>query len=201
MIETISLSLISDILIMVLLIATIVYAARLSNYLKNFKNSRADLQGIVTDLSNHITKAENAIKTLNDTVEISGEDLQARMKKANAMFDELDIVVQTGDNLANRLEELAVRNRKIVAGGDGDLLDLARATSDSNYDERVKKVVKTINEKDDLPSSVFSIRDREVESGNITDNDGFTLDDNDMLSEAERDLYEALKTKRTKGNQ
>ena len=195
MAEYLTLSLFADILITILLIATIAYAVRLSGYLKKFKESRADLENIIKDLSTHITKAEKAVSGLNETVEMSGNDLQKRMDKANAMFDELDMVVQTGDRLANRLEELAIRNRRIIDGGDGDVDDLKRAAS---YDDRVKKVVETIEREDEYAhGSVFSIRDREAEEGGQAD--GFTLDDNEVLSEAERDLYNAMQAKQKKG--
>jgi len=194
--ENISLSLVLDGLIIVLLIATIIYAARLSLYLKKFKESRSDLEGIITDLSKHIDKADNAVATLNDAIEKNSGELQVKMNKANAMFDELDIVVQSGDNLADRLEELAVRNRRIMDGGDGDIADLEKATKEDDYNERLKNVVKKV-ESD--KASPFMIRDTELENGGIVD-DGFTLDDNEVLSDAERDLYDVLqKNKKMKG--
>jgi len=194
--ENISLSLVLDGVIVVLLIATIIYAARLSLYLKKFKESRADLEGIIADLSKHIDKADTAVATLNDAIEKNSGELQVKMNKANAMFDELDIVVQSGDSLADRLEELAVRNRRIMDGGEGDVADLAKATKADDYNERLKDVVKKV---EDTKSSPFMIRDTELEKGGISD-DGFTLDDNEVLSEAERDLYEALeRNKKAKG--
>ena len=194
--ENISLSLLLDGVIVVLLIATIIYAGRLSLYLKKFKESRADLEGIITDLSKHIDKADKAVATLNDAIEKNSGELQVKMNKANAMFDELDIVVQSGDNLADRLEELAVRNRRIMDGGEGDIADLAKATKGDDYNERLKNVVKKV---EDEKSSPFMIRDTELENGGIGD-DGFTLDDNEVLSDAERDLYDALeRNKKAKG--
>ena len=120
------------------------------------------------------------------------------MNKANAMFDELDIVVQSGDSLANRLEELAIRNRRIMDGGDGDMADLAKMTKSDEYDERLEKIVKTVQSQNDdnqPPQSPFSIRDPEMEKGEFNER-GFTLDDNEVLSDAERDLYDALQKKK-----
>jgi exonuclease VII small subunit len=197
MIHNLTLSLALDGLIVVLLIATIVYVARLSVYLKRFKDSRAELEGIVKELSDHITKADKSIKILNETVEISSDDIQRRMDKATAMLDELDMVVQTGDALANRLEDLAIRNRRIMNGGDGDAEDLEKVTKKTitDYDERLEKIVKKVKGSDDENHSVpslFSIRDREIENGQSVANDGFTLDDDEVLSDAERDLYNAM---------
>lgn len=196
--EHISLSLVLDGIIVILLIATIIYAARLSLYLKKFKESREDLEGIIKNLSTHIDKAEGAVQTLNESVEDASEDLQRRMNKANAMFDELDIVVQSGDSLANRLEELAVRNRKILDGGEGDIDDLVKVTGGSEYEERLENIVKKVEEQrsdKQVSPSPFMIRDTELEKDGIVD-EGFTLEDNEVLSDAERDLYDTIQKKK-----
>ncbi len=192
----ITLPLILDGLIAVLLVATIIYVIRLTYYLKHFKKTRGELESIIKDLSGHITKADKAVKTLNETVDESSDDLQNRLNKANAMFDELDIVVQTGDALANRLEELAIRNRKIAEGKVDDLDNLPSVEkSREDYNERLEEIVRKAE--DSRPNSVFSIRDPDMERGETDEDGGFTLEDDEVLSEAERDLYEKLnKSKR-----
>ena len=206
MTETISMSLILDGVILILLVATIIYAARLSLYLKRFRDSKSDLESIITDLSKQINKADTAISTLHKTVGESGTDLQKRMDRASQMFDELELIVQTGDSMANRLESLAVKNRKILEGGQSDLDDLVRMTSTkkTDYDERLEEIAHRVNEIADEPSepaSIFAIRDPDVERGDGEGAvSGFELsdDDQDVLSEAERDLYETLKNKKSR---
>jgi len=184
--EALPISLILDGFVVVLLIATIIYAARLSFYLKRFKQSRAELEAIIRNLSVHIDKADIAVRKLNTTVDDSAQDLEKRMIRAEQMFDELDIVVQTGDSLASRLEELAVRNRKIIEGDDGDIADLAN--------QNPSKAKSKKGSKNDM--GVFSIRDPEMETGQgVTSNQGFSLDD-DVLSDAERDLYNVIQNKK-----
>lgn len=204
--ENFSISLILDGVILILLVATIIYAARLSIYLKRFRDSKSDLEAIITDLSKQIHKADSAITTLNKTVDESGTDLQDRMDRANQMFDELEMVVQTGDTMATRLEALAVKNRKILEGDTSDLDELAnitaQKTSGVNYDERLEGIARKVNEIADEPeesASIFSIRDPEIERGDDTST-GFELnnEDNDLLSEAERDLHNALSKKNSR---
>jgi len=187
-----------DIMILVLLLATIIYAVRLTAYLKKFKDSRSDLEGVIKDLSVHVNKAEKAMADLNDAVDISSHDLKDRMNSANKMFDELEMVIQTGDALANRLESLAVRNRKIIEGGEGDVADLMRHNLQKlpSYETRLENIVKTVDaveEPEGAARPVFSIRDPEIERGEPSLDAGFTMEDDDILSDAERDLYEALK--------
>jgi ABC-type transporter Mla subunit MlaD len=183
MIDTISLSLLSDAVIAVLLLATIAYTIRLTTYLANFKKSRKELETIVKELSTHIDKADKAVQTLHDTVDDCSADLERRMNQATNMFDELDIIVQTGDSLANRLETIATRSRRIVEGGHSDVDDLAEKTS-------------ALSQSDKEAAGIFAIRDPEIEKGGIASSAGFTIDDDEVLSEAERDLYAAMqKTK------
>ena len=203
-----SLSLILDGVILVLLVVTILYAARLSLYLKRFRDSRADLETIITDLSKQIGKADKAIATLHKTVDESGADLQARMDRAHQMYDELEMIVQSGDTMATRLENLATKNRKILEGGASDLDDLAEVASrkDGSYEQRVAGLAKRVNELSDTTSgegdvaSFFNIRDPDIERGEGDGGSGFELndDDEDVLSEAERDLYKSLKNKKSR---
>jgi len=204
--EYLSLGLVLDCLIVILLIATITYSARLAIYLKRFKNNRDELQGIITELSQHIDKANQAVESLHEAADEAGHDLQARINKASQMGDELNMMVQSGDVLANRLEDLAIKNRKIIDGGEGDLDDLRNATKSSarddenEYEARVQNLINDVSEDDQGASkkSPFMIRDPELERGDKGDqsNGGFTLDNDDVLSDAERDLYDALQKKK-----
>ena len=185
MIETLSLSLIFDGIIAILLLASIAYTMRLTIYLSNFKKSRKELEAIVKELSAHIDKADKAVQTLHDAVDDCSADLERRMNQATKMFDELDIIVQTGDSLANRLEDVATRSRKIVEGGNSDVDDLIDKTATSPSASKEDS------------ADIFAIRDPEIEKGGIASTAGFTMDGDDVLSETERDLYAALqKTKK-----
>lgn len=198
-------SLFLDSVILVLLVATIIYSARLSLYLKRFRDSKSDLESIVTDLSRQIEKADKAIRGMHEAAEDGGNDLQKRMDRANAMFDELQMIVEAGDALATRLEKLAVRN-------DSSLEDAAtkskpkqkRSAKSDDYDERVKTIMRGVDQKEedggaDMPSSFFSIRDPDIERGEEAGG-GFSLSDEDseLLSDAERDLYEAIQSKKSR---
>jgi uncharacterized protein YoxC len=175
--------LIFDGLIIALLIAAIAYAIRLTQYLKRFKESRSDLEAIIKDLSIHIEKADKATTSLRESVEASADDLRERMSRANKMFDELDIVVQTGDALASRLENLASRNRRIIEGNESDIEDLQRGLKTQGEPKKQKE------------NSLFAIRDREMEDNSENEAQGMMIEDEELLSEAERDLYNAMRQK------
>ena len=209
MADNLTLSFVMDALMLGLLAVTIVYAARLSLYLKRFRDSKSDLQAVIMDLSKQIAKADEAIKGLDFAVQESAQDLKYRTDKAAAMLDELQMVVESGDSMASRLEALAVKNRKILEGDTGDLEELRRATASFDHDEyqtRLETVVRNVKAEEkssksepESPVSIFNIRDMDIERGDDVVG-GFTLDDSDddVLSDAERDLYNALKIKKTK---
>lgn len=208
MTDILSLSFFMDAALLVLLGATIVYAARLSLYLKNFKDNKAELQVVIKTLSDQISRADEAIKNLDMAVQDTSEDLKYRTDKAASMMDELELIVQSGDSMASRLEALAVKNRKILEGDASDLDELREMTSkinrDDEYQTRLENVIRDAKAQDkpvdhaEETVSIFNIRDMDLERGDEGDN-GFTLqDDDDVLSEAERDLYNTLKSKNTK---
>jgi len=172
-----------DILIVVLLIAVIVYATRLSLHLKRFRDNKSILENIVTDLSLQIEKANSAIIAMRDAAEKGGRDLQERMDRANAMFDELQSVVEAGDALATRLEKLATHTAQPVE----------TSKNTSRREQRFNKIAS------DALSSIFTIRDLDIERGEDVV-DGLILDDDnvDFFSDAEHDLYQAMKTRKSR---
>jgi len=187
---TFNFALFMDISILVLLAATVFLAFRLTMSLKNFKESRKDMEGLVNRLTGNIDKAERAIQGMQNAARTAGKELDEIINEAKALSDELKFMSQSGDNLANRLEKLADRNRELVekieAGG-----GVSRATSSRIGTEE-------LNLKEVLGGGGFSIKDREFEE---IDDDAeleaeFAAQDSHsqggFQSQAERELYEAL---------
>jgi hypothetical protein len=113
-----------DILILVFLGATIIYAARLSIYMKSFQDRRKDMDFLLQDLSAAVGRGENIIREQRAAADQSGMKLQDIINEAKFLSDELRFMTEAGDNLAGRLEKLADRNRELVelleqAGGVG----------------------------------------------------------------------------------
>lgn len=113
-----------DGLILVFLSVTIFYAARLSLFLKNFRDQRNGMQLLIRDLSTTIDKAEASIHTMKEHAKLSELELREIVNEAKFLSDELRFMNETGDSLADRLEKLADRNRELVdlmenAGGIG----------------------------------------------------------------------------------
>lgn len=168
------LSIVLDIVVLIGLGFTIHYALRLSKSLNNFRKYRSEFKKSIEELSGHIERAEKAIHSLKSESTKASRDLQSVVHDARLLADELQLMNQSGDGLARRLEDLAGKSGRIIQGG-------AKPETE-DYSE--------IFEEDSLVASdggdTFFIQDRDFED---QDNGG-------PESEAERDLYEALKKKK-----
>jgi hypothetical protein len=113
-----------DGLILVFLSVTIFYAARLSIFMKTFREGKDAMQLLIRDLSNTINVTENAVQTMKVHAKDTENELREIINEAKFLSDELRFMNETGDSLADRLEKLADRNRELVdlmenAGGIG----------------------------------------------------------------------------------
>lgn len=160
-------------IVIVLLGATIVYAARLSKHLKTFRDSRKDFDRLVRDLSAQITKADDAVAALKQTARDNGRNLQEKIDAARALSDELQLMVESGDNIASRIEKQADRGR-------GD-----KQAKIPSLPAKPKKIP-------EKPESAFAIRDTEFENGEADMPDDLGSDDSTQ-SRAERELYDAMR--------
>lgn len=185
-----ALSLVMDIVIILLLGATIFYALRLSKHLDAFRSNRADMERLIRDLSSQITRAQEGITTLDDVAKESSDELRKLVDKATGLADELQIMVESGDSLAQRLEILATRNREISDQMNERAVNLVYPGG--------KPPVLTAEKKPEpggmsaAPKSMFAIRDPDF-SDEADDN----IDDEDdgLLSKSERQLAAALRRK------
>lgn len=111
---TYDIGLIIDGLILVFLVVTIFYAARLTLFMKSFRESREALHHLIRDLTSIIQTSENAIATMKrEATEIENQAVET-LREAKFIADELKFMNSAGDNLAERLGKLADRNKELV---------------------------------------------------------------------------------------
>ena len=103
-----------DGLILVFLCVTIFYAARLSLFMKSFREGRSEMERLIKDLSKTSDKAEAAIGIMKQNAKLTEEEIRDVINEAKFLSDELRFMNETGDSLADRLEKLADRNRELV---------------------------------------------------------------------------------------
>ena len=91
------------------------FAFRLS---KQFERMQADKKAfdiLIQALNLASSRAEGAVKALKDAASQGTEALQEKLKSAEGMANELEMIVQAGDSLASRLQKLATETRKAQA--------------------------------------------------------------------------------------
>lgn len=178
------LSLILDIAVLVGLGFTIYYCIRLSKSLNNFRQYRQEFNTLLQELSRNIEKAQNAVADLKDNSFEAGEDLQKVINNSRNLADELRLMNDMGNALANRLERLSEKGREQTASAPRKPLS----------EEKPVKASKA-GGKEKAPS--FFIQDREFDRERNYDDDTDFADEEDdtgeFQSKAERELYEALK--------
>lgn len=169
------LPLIVDVLILICLGVTIFYAIRLSTALNNFKAHRKEFERLMEDLSQNIAQAQNAMMALKTASKKTGSDLQDKISDAVALCDELQLMTEMGNRLANRLGEKST------------------TSSSSQSDGKVE----TGSSENELPS--FFIKDPEFDEGQTNiekfsprDHVDTDINEDSLQSEAEKDLLKAL---------
>lgn len=172
-----TLSLMMDMVVLAALAVTIYYAVRLSRSLSVFRQYRQEFSNVLGQLSRNIEQANAAILGMKEASRSSGEHLQELIDQARLLADELNLINQSADGLAGRLEGLAEKNRKIVKGQD--------IVHDGEFVSKSKNGRKKTGEKP------FFIQDRD-----FGDEDEESFDEagipEELQSQAERELFKAI---------
>jgi cell division septum initiation protein DivIVA len=100
-------NLILDCAVILMVAVGIFYALRLSRQLNDFKADKKALDDMVKSLDLAANKAEDAIKKMRQSALTTADDLNAKINKGRGIGDELILMIEAGDNLAERLQKLA----------------------------------------------------------------------------------------------
>jgi cell division septum initiation protein DivIVA len=96
--------LVLDLIIAILLAATIAYAAVLNNKLNQLRKNRDDLAKLVAAFNDATARAEAGIPKLKRASEEASSTLIDRVEKAQSLRDDLAFMIERADAMANRLE-------------------------------------------------------------------------------------------------
>ncbi|MGH6891263.1 MAG: DUF6468 domain-containing protein [Dongiaceae bacterium] len=115
-------SLIADVVVAVLLIATLIYVRRFSVRLEAIRAGRAEFEKLIADLTKSTDQAANHLHQFKATAELTGGDLQARIERAQGLAaafgrigDDLKLLTGRAEDAANRLEAAIGRTRPNAA--------------------------------------------------------------------------------------
>ncbi|HUA53053.1 MAG TPA: DUF6468 domain-containing protein [Candidatus Sulfotelmatobacter sp.] len=98
-----TLSLFLDVIVAVLLVATIFYAAMLNRRLAGLRSNKAELEALIHTFGEACARAEAGVKTLRSATD-EATRLQAYLDRSQALRDDLSFLLDRGSGLADRLE-------------------------------------------------------------------------------------------------
>lgn len=94
-----------DIVVIILIVVMISYAVLLNIKLKTFRNTQNEMATMIDQLNNAITKAQSSVAQLKTAAVTEEERLEELIQKSRQIADELEIITQSGSNLADRIEQ------------------------------------------------------------------------------------------------
>ncbi len=106
-----SFALIMDMLIAVLLVATIAYAVMLNRRLSDLRKDQSELEKLSERFNDATIRAEESIHKLTGSAEDMKRDVQDTLRKAEALRDDLNFLIERAGVSADKLEE-SVRNNR-----------------------------------------------------------------------------------------
>ena len=109
-------SLILDIILALLLAATIGFAFALNRRLRTLRDSRSELGQMITSFNESTQRAQGSIQELRRAADRTAQELDQRIKRAQVLRDELEFFTERGDRLANELEAGISEGRKVAGG-------------------------------------------------------------------------------------
>jgi len=104
-------ALILDMLIAILLIATIAYAVMLNRRLTDLRKDQSELEKLAQSFNDATIRAEESIHKLTGSADDMKRDVQDTLRKAEALRDDLNFLIERAGASADKLEERVRNNR------------------------------------------------------------------------------------------
>ena len=141
-----NLELIINLLIIVLLVPTIIYAYKLNKNLTILRENQNSLAKLVSSLNDATLKAESSIPKLRDVTEHSSQNLLSVVDNAKSLKEDLTFINERADNLADRLENVIHdgRNLKNDASFGNDKSDKKGEVERSEAEMELLKALRSI---------------------------------------------------------
>jgi hypothetical protein len=104
-----------ELALVALLAATLFHAVRLEHALGVLKRDRVQLQELIAGFNASTRQAENGIERLHIAVDGAGHQIACQVDAALSLKDDLTLLIDRGNQLADRLDALVHAGRPFVA--------------------------------------------------------------------------------------
>jgi len=127
-----------EIVLIVLLAATIFHAFRLERALGVLKRDRAALEALVTDFNASTRAAEQGIERLHSAADGAGRQIERHIQGAAQLRDDLQFLLDRGEHTADRLEATLRGRGTDTRAYDPDTLGLDRPAAPDGTSPRLQ---------------------------------------------------------------
>lgn len=110
-------SLVLDLVLVALLVAVLFHAIKLSRKLTALRESRKEMDATIRQFFEASAKAELAIKNFQKSATDTSAKLDGDTKRAQLLSDELKLMIDSGNGLAERLETVVEAGRELPGYG------------------------------------------------------------------------------------
>jgi hypothetical protein len=104
-----------ELALIALLAATLFHAVRLERALGVLKRDRVELQELIVDFNASTHHAELGIERLRAAVDGAGQQIARQVDAALSLKDDLTLLIDRGDRLADRLDSLIRAGRPLAS--------------------------------------------------------------------------------------
>jgi Tfp pilus assembly protein PilO len=111
-----STALVLDGLVAVLLVVTVGYCVLLHRRLGTLRGAQAELERLLAGFTSATEQARHGVAELRAAGDQVGRELQTRLDAARAVRDELNVITQAGNDLADRLDRRLMERKEAVTG-------------------------------------------------------------------------------------
>lgn len=105
-------AMILDLVVVVLLVPTIIFAVILNNRLSILRRNREELARLIAAFNEATVRAESGIPRLKKTSEDASRSLQEKVERAQVLRDDLAFLIERAEGMAGRLESV-VRDARV----------------------------------------------------------------------------------------
>lgn len=131
-----------EIVLVVLLGATLFQALRLERALGVLKRDRSSLESIVAGFNASTNQAESGIQRLHAAADGAGRRIESQLAKSNSLKNDLAFLTERGDRLADRLDALVRAARPLAPAAATSTADANPAKSSSHIEREVLNVLR-----------------------------------------------------------
>ena len=113
------------------------YCFMLNRNIRKFNESKNNFSEAVQDFISSYASAEEMLVSIRETLQFSEKKLDTKINEAEKLFQELELIVQSGNSLADRLEGSAKKANTIK-----DVPNLKKTQEEPVHQTKLEKLLR-----------------------------------------------------------